>query len=115
MNFFHHFFFLGFTDNHNHLHHSGTRDNAAVSEPSHAWTAHKTDTGVFYYYNAVTGVSTYEKPPGFKEVCTITVKYGKFLYCRSSLGKSFSAFKDFGNYIAGDQTHFSLLSFMLLF
>lgn len=54
-------------DNHNHLHHSGTRDNAAVSEPSHAWTAHKTDTGVFYYYNAVTGVSTYEKPPGFKE------------------------------------------------
>lgn len=54
-------------DNHNHLHPSGTRDNAAVSEPSHAWTAHKTDTGVFYYYNAVTGVSTYEKPPGFKE------------------------------------------------
>ncbi|KAI5574538.1 hypothetical protein BDE02_10G151300 [Populus trichocarpa] len=54
-------------DNHNHLHHSGIRDNAAVSEPSHAWTAHKTDTGVFYYYNAVTGVSTYEKPPGFKE------------------------------------------------
>ncbi|CAK7326070.1 unnamed protein product [Dovyalis caffra] len=56
-------------DNQNHLHHhhNGNKDNAAVSEPSHAWTAHKTDTGVFYYYNAVTGVSTYEKPPGFKE------------------------------------------------
>ncbi|KAF9677058.1 hypothetical protein SADUNF_Sadunf08G0068100 [Salix dunnii] len=55
-------------DNHNHLHHSGTKDNAADSEPFHAWTAHKTDTGVVYYYNAVTGVSTYEKPPWFKEM-----------------------------------------------
>ena len=42
--------------------------------PLDAWTAHKTDTGVVYYYNAVTGVSTYEKPLGFKgEVWTITV------------------------------------------
>ncbi|OVA12114.1 WW domain [Macleaya cordata] len=31
-----------------------------------AWTAHKTDTGAVYYYNAVTGESTYEKPSGFK-------------------------------------------------
>ncbi|KAJ4839439.1 Pre-mRNA-processing protein 40C [Turnera subulata] len=31
------------------------------------WTAHKTEGGIVYYYNAVTGVSTYEKPPGFKE------------------------------------------------
>ncbi|KAF9674462.1 hypothetical protein SADUNF_Sadunf10G0129700 [Salix dunnii] len=61
-------------DNHNHLHHSGTRDNATVSEPSHVWTAHKTDTGVFYYYNAVTGVSTYEKPPGFNEPDKVPVQ-----------------------------------------
>ncbi|KAJ6720753.1 TRANSCRIPTION ELONGATION REGULATOR 1 [Salix viminalis] len=61
-------------DNHNHLYHSGTRDNATVSEPSHVWTAHKTDTGVFYYYNSVTGVSTYEKPPGFNEPDKVPVQ-----------------------------------------
>uniref|UniRef100_A0A1J3HXB7 Pre-mRNA-processing protein 40C n=1 Tax=Noccaea caerulescens TaxID=107243 RepID=A0A1J3HXB7_NOCCA len=31
-----------------------------------AWTAHKSETGVVYYYNSVTGQSTYEKPPGFE-------------------------------------------------
>ncbi|KAL2329116.1 hypothetical protein Fmac_022543 [Flemingia macrophylla] len=31
-----------------------------------AWTAHKTDAGVIYYYNAVTGESTYDKPASFK-------------------------------------------------
>ncbi|KAF6160791.1 hypothetical protein GIB67_035992 [Kingdonia uniflora] len=30
------------------------------------WTSHKADSGVVYYYNAVTGESTYEKPSGFK-------------------------------------------------
>jgi transcription elongation regulator 1 len=30
-----------------------------------AWTAHKNDEGVAYYYNSVTGESTYEKPKGF--------------------------------------------------
>lgn len=30
-----------------------------------AWTAHKSETGVVYYYNSVTGQSTYERPPGF--------------------------------------------------
>lgn len=30
-----------------------------------AWTAHKSEAGVVYYYNSVTGQSTYEKPPGF--------------------------------------------------
>jgi len=31
-----------------------------------SWTAHKTESGTVYYYNALTGESTYEKPPGFK-------------------------------------------------
>ncbi|XP_057962775.1 pre-mRNA-processing protein 40C isoform X2 [Malania oleifera] len=42
------------------------KDGAAVNEQLDAWTAHKTDTGVVYYYNALTGESTYEKPYGFK-------------------------------------------------
>ena len=31
-----------------------------------AWSAHRTETGILYYYNSVTGQSTYQKPPGFK-------------------------------------------------
>ncbi|WVZ59373.1 hypothetical protein U9M48_009523 [Paspalum notatum var. saurae] len=31
-----------------------------------AWSAHKTETGVVYYYNALTGESTYQRPPGYK-------------------------------------------------
>ncbi|WCJ41921.1 pre-mRNA-processing protein 40C [Euphorbia peplus] len=38
---------------------------AAITRPQDAWTAHKTDTGLVYYYNAVTRVSTYDKPPAF--------------------------------------------------
>ncbi|XP_020525339.1 pre-mRNA-processing protein 40C [Amborella trichopoda] len=41
-------------------------DNAVSNEDTDQWTAHKTDTGAVYYYNALTGESTYEKPPGFK-------------------------------------------------
>ncbi|GER42023.1 pre-mRNA-processing protein PRP40 [Striga asiatica] len=37
-----------------------------TKEQLDAWTAHRTETGTVYYYNAVTGKSTYEKPPGFK-------------------------------------------------
>ncbi|KAF4396791.1 hypothetical protein F8388_004759 [Cannabis sativa] len=37
------------------------------TEQSDPWTAHKTETGVVYYYNALTGGSTYDKPPDFKE------------------------------------------------
>jgi transcription elongation regulator 1 len=33
---------------------------------SDAWSAHKTETGVVYYYNALTGESTYQKPPAYK-------------------------------------------------
>lgn len=50
----------------------GIQDRAAVNEQLDAWTAHKTETGVVYYYNALTGESTYEKPAEFKgEVFTI--------------------------------------------
>ncbi|XVE91918.1 hypothetical protein REPUB_Repub01dG0052600 [Reevesia pubescens] len=48
------------------VHDDRTRVEAAVSEQSDVWTAHKTGTGIVYYYNALTGESTYEKPAGFK-------------------------------------------------
>ncbi|GAB2233609.1 hypothetical protein Droror1_Dr00002835 [Drosera rotundifolia] len=38
----------------------------SANEQIEAWTAHRTETGAVYYYNAATGESTYEKPPGFK-------------------------------------------------
>ncbi|CAH9105024.1 unnamed protein product [Cuscuta europaea] len=44
----------------------GTRDVAANTKAVDAWTAHRTDTGAVYYYHALSGVSTYEKPAGFK-------------------------------------------------
>ncbi|KAF5195719.1 Pre-mrna-processing protein 40c [Thalictrum thalictroides] len=45
------------------------------NEEADAWTAHKTDTGAVYYYNAVTGESTYEKPHGYKgELDKVTVQ-----------------------------------------
>ncbi|KAK8370309.1 hypothetical protein V6Z12_A01G170000 [Gossypium hirsutum] len=47
-------------------HDVSTRVESAVNEQSDVWTAHKTDTGVVYYYNALTGESSYEKPAGFK-------------------------------------------------
>ncbi|PON93729.1 WW domain containing protein [Trema orientale] len=43
-----------------------TQVTVGVNEQSDAWTAHKTETGVVYYYNALTGESTYDKPPDFK-------------------------------------------------
>ncbi|AQK65003.1 Pre-mRNA-processing protein 40C [Zea mays] len=39
--------------------------NTGVQD-SDAWSAHKTETGVVYYYNALTGESTYQKPTGYK-------------------------------------------------
>ncbi|KAG6713594.1 hypothetical protein I3842_05G161300 [Carya illinoinensis] len=53
-------------DNRKNVEEVGTQDGAAVKEQLDAWTAHKTEAGVVYYYNAVTGESTYDKPPGFK-------------------------------------------------
>ncbi|XP_073112719.1 pre-mRNA-processing protein 40C isoform X2 [Elaeis guineensis] len=35
------------------------------NEEADAWTAHKTESGVVYYYNSVTGESTYERPSSF--------------------------------------------------
>lgn len=54
------------TDKKEHVHDVSSRIGASVNEQLDAWTAHKTDTGIVYYYNAVTGESTYEKPAGFK-------------------------------------------------
>ncbi|WOL09804.1 pre-mRNA-processing protein 40C [Canna indica] len=36
------------------------------NEIENAWTSHKTETGIVYYYNSITGKSTYEKPSNFK-------------------------------------------------
>ncbi|XP_050372348.1 pre-mRNA-processing protein 40C isoform X2 [Argentina anserina] len=54
-------------DDRKHAHEAGNQYIAAFNQQLDAWTAHKTETGVVYYYNAVTGESTYDKPPGFKE------------------------------------------------
>ncbi|KAF0930238.1 hypothetical protein E2562_030880 [Oryza meyeriana var. granulata] len=35
-------------------------------QDSDAWSAHKTEAGVVYYYNALSGESTYQRPPGYK-------------------------------------------------
>ncbi|KAI4357005.1 hypothetical protein L6164_000983 [Bauhinia variegata] len=40
--------------------------NDATNDQLDTWTAHKTETGIVYYYNALTGESTYNKPAGFK-------------------------------------------------
>ncbi|TYG83552.1 hypothetical protein ES288_D01G177200v1 [Gossypium darwinii] len=53
-------------DNRKLVHDVTTKVESAGNEQSDVWTAHKTDTGVVYYYNALTGESTYEKPAGFK-------------------------------------------------
>ena len=41
------------------------------NEEANAWTSHKTETGVVYYYNSVTGKSTYEKPSFFTEEVSV--------------------------------------------
>ncbi|KAJ1383067.1 WW domain, partial [Sesbania bispinosa] len=43
-----------------------TQNEDAATDQLDAWTAHKTETGVVYYYNALTRESTYNKPAGFK-------------------------------------------------
>lgn len=41
-------------------------ERVASSDKEEAWSAHRAETGAVYYYNAVTGESTYQKPIGFK-------------------------------------------------
>ncbi|KAL1561633.1 pre-mRNA-processing protein 40C-like [Salvia divinorum] len=43
-----------------------TKDETPSKEKLDAWTAHRTESGIVYYYNALTRESTYEKPSGFK-------------------------------------------------
>ncbi|KAG9442297.1 hypothetical protein H6P81_018151 [Aristolochia fimbriata] len=40
-------------------------DGNSKKDDTDAWTAHKTESGVVYYYNALTGESTYERPSSF--------------------------------------------------
>lgn len=51
------------TDNSKNL---NTKEESVAAEQLDAWSAHRTETGTIYYYNAVTGQSTYQKPAGFK-------------------------------------------------
>ncbi|XP_020599394.1 pre-mRNA-processing protein 40C isoform X2 [Phalaenopsis equestris] len=41
-------------------------DGNSKSEELEAWTMHRTETGVLYYYNTISGESTYERPSKFK-------------------------------------------------
>lgn len=44
----------------------GSEVSAKVVEVADVWTAHRTPEGIIYYYNSVTGQSTYDQPPGFQ-------------------------------------------------
>ena len=68
-------------------------EDAANNDQLDAWTAHKTEAGIIYYYNAVTGESTYHKPSGFKgevlihRTCILGRSYT--LLCLASLNNFF--------------------------
>ncbi|KAM3408609.1 hypothetical protein ACQJBY_001606 [Aegilops geniculata] len=48
-------------------HPTGLEDRSTAGvQDSDTWSAHKTEAGVLYYYNALTGESTYQRPPGYK-------------------------------------------------
>nr|XP_043607929.1 pre-mRNA-processing protein 40C [Erigeron canadensis] len=53
------------TDDSKHMNAVGAKDESVPAEQLHAWSAHRSETGIIYYYNAVTGQSTYQKPTGF--------------------------------------------------
>lgn len=57
---------MGFTDNSKHASTVGVKEESVAIEQLDAWSAHRTETGIIYYYNAVTGQSTYQKPAGYK-------------------------------------------------
>ncbi|XP_075516450.1 pre-mRNA-processing protein 40C isoform X4 [Primulina tabacum] len=54
------------TDNSKHAGNDQTDHESSGKEHLDAWATHWTETGTKYYYNALTGESTYEKPNGFK-------------------------------------------------
>lgn len=62
-------------DNKTSVHEVCLQVGEAVNEQLEAWTAHKTETGVVYYYNALTGESTYNKPVGLKGEVFIIMGY----------------------------------------
>lgn len=50
-------------------------DGVVKSEDGDAWTSHKTESGIIYYYNSITKESTYVKPSSFKgEPAKVTVQ-----------------------------------------
>ncbi|GKD31512.1 pre-mRNA-processing protein 40C, partial [Tanacetum coccineum] len=54
------------TDNSKNVSAVGVREDSVAVEQVDAWSAHRTETGIIYYYNSVTGQSTYQKPASFK-------------------------------------------------
>ncbi|KAL8267170.1 hypothetical protein R6Q59_004514 [Mikania micrantha] len=54
------------TYNSKHINTVGVKEESVSGDLLNAWSAHRTETGTIYYYNAVTGQSTYQKPVGFK-------------------------------------------------
>ena len=54
---------------------NATQNEDAADDQLDAWTAHKTEARVVYYYNALTGESTYDKPAGFKGEVRILAAY----------------------------------------
>lgn len=53
-------------DSAKHVNDADTKQGASTTEQLETWTAHRTETGAIYYYNSLTGESTYEKPAGFR-------------------------------------------------
>ncbi|XP_074273616.1 pre-mRNA-processing protein 40C isoform X2 [Silene latifolia] len=54
------------TDSSKQLNDNDTKTDAVQNNQSDAWSAHRTESGAVYYYNALTGESTYEKPSGYR-------------------------------------------------
>ncbi|KAK4373432.1 hypothetical protein RND71_008816 [Anisodus tanguticus] len=59
------YFFLPLLDSGKHVNDADAK-GASTSEQLETCTAHRTETGAIYYYNSLTGESTYQKPAGFR-------------------------------------------------